>query len=434
MERHEKYKPSGVEWIEEIPQGWKMQKLKHTFAFQTGFTPATGNKEYYDNGDNIWITISDMTKRLVSDSSQKITSDAIANHNTNITPKGSLLYSFKLSVGKVAFAEKDCYTNEAIFSILPTPGLNLDFYYYSLPSQVIMNANENIYGAKLLNQDLIKNANIIVPPIEEQQAIAEYLDEKCGAIDALIERKERLLELYAEKRQAIINRAVTRGIDPNAPLKDSGIPYLGQIPAHWEVKKLKNIVSKIGSGVTPTGGSEVYQTEGIPLLRSQNIYFDGLRLDDVAYISIEIDESMSNSRVKDGDVLLNITGGSIGRCYYIPQGFGSANVNQHVCIIRSKFNLVGTKYLNMLIGSNVGQEQIELQQTGANREGLNFEQLKGFNIPLPDLKEQAAIVSHIEEKCGKIDQICEKLRQQIVLYREYRTALIANAVTGKIKI
>lgn len=195
------------------------------------------------------------------------------------------------------------------------------------------------------------------------------------------------------------------------------------------------MVSKIGSGVTPSGGSTVYLTSGIPLLRSQNIHFDGLRLDDVAFISNEVDEGMSNGRIQEKDVLLNITGASIGRCFYVPIGFGKGNVNQHVCIIRRIVGKVDTVFLYYLLCSEIGQIQIKLQQSGANREGLNFEQLKNFNLPVPEsIEEQQSIVRHIETECSRIGTQVVRTKKLINLLTEYRTALISEVVTGKVKV
>lgn len=216
---------------------------------------------------------------------------------------------------------------------------------------------------------------------------------------------------------------------PYPQYKPSHIEWIGEIPEHWKVKKLKYLVAKVGSGITPTGGASVYQTFGIPLLRSQNIYSDKLELEDIAYISEEIDDLMSNSRVEDGDVLLNITGASIGRCYYIPNGFGRANVNQHVCIIRPLKNLIDTKFLHAILISNFGQIQIDISQNGANREGLNFQQIKSFDIFLPDINEQKIVVEYLNTKTTQIDTLIRKKQRLIELLREERAALINEAVT-----
>ncbi len=324
--------------------------------------------------------------------------------------------------------------------------------------------HSTIHGSALtrLTIDKINNLIFVCPPKPEQTAIANYLDRKTAEIDELIAQKERLLILYEEEKTAIINQAVTQGINPDVvgvapcgypdvtnktenihdtekgnhrglPLRDSGIDWLGEIPEHWEVKKLKYVISKAGSGITPRGGASVYQLTGIPLLRSQNIHFGELRLDDVAYITQEMHDEMSNSKVFSGDVLLNITGASIGRCCYVTDNLGDANVNQHVCILRPK-KQISTEFLCFILRSNLGQEQINLEQTGSGREGLNFEALKNFIIPSLELEEQTAIVQYIETELTRINAKITKTKKYITLQKEYRTALISEVVTGKIKV
>ena len=155
---YDKYKPSGVEWLGKIPEHWEVTRLKHCLKFSTGGTPSSHVNGLYD-GNEPWVTISDMDGRVIKDS-HFISKKGVKAANIPVTPKGSLLYSFKLSVGQVAFTEQNIYTNEAIASFHPLPGVNLNFWYYLLPLFVIKNANTNIYGAFLLNQDLIKNAII----------------------------------------------------------------------------------------------------------------------------------------------------------------------------------------------------------------------------------------------------------------------------------
>lgn len=278
-----------------------------------------------------------------------------------------------------------------------------------------------------------KNLRIAFPPLPEQRQIAAFLDWKTGQIDALLARKRELLERLSEKRLAVITRAVTRGINPAAPLRDSGIPWLGHVPKHWEVKRLKFSVSKVGSGVTPKGGAESYEAEGVPLLRSQNVHFDGLRLDDVVFISKETHEEMSNSHVAPGDVLLNITGASIGRCSYAPEGFPDANVNQHVCIIRPNAELL-TEFLHLVLWSKLGQSQIDLEQSGSGREGLNFVAIKNFMLPFPDTEEQQDIVNSTKGALAKLNELVINIETAVVRLTEYRTALITAATTGKIDV
>ena len=209
--------------------------------------------------------------------------------------------------------------------------------------------------------------------------------------------------------------------------KDSGVQWLGEIPGHWGCTRLKYLTSKIGSGSTPTGGSEVYQDSGVLFLRSQNIYNYGLKLEDVAYISEEIHEEMKGTHVKSGDILYNITGGSIGRCCLAPKSLGKANVNQHVSIVRP--SNIENNYLLYCLQSEYCQLQMRVLQTGGNREGLSATAFKLFNITLPPLSEQRSIVSFLDDKCGKIDEWVNKKQKEVEHLQELKQRIIADAVT-----
>lgn len=217
-------------------------------------------------------------------------------------------------------------------------------------------------------------------------------------------------------------------------MKDSGVEWLGEIPAHWEAKRTKFAVSYIGSGKTPKGGSEVYVQERIMILRSQNIHDKGLQLDDVAYITDEADAAQPASRVLAGDVLLNITGASIGRTGIVPTPFPQANVNQHVCILRSIRNLVAPEYLHLLLCSRQAKDQISSLENGTSREGLNFPQVGGLLFAFPPVHEQAEIVAAVGSKVEALDRRSEKVLSVVGRLVEYRLAIITNAVTGKIDV
>lgn len=208
--------------------------------------------------------------------------------------------------------------------------------------------------------------------------------------------------------------------------KDSGVKWIGEIPGHWKMPKLNRVVSKVGSGSTPRGGSEVYIDEGIKFLRSQNIHFEGLNLDSVVYIPDSINEQMKNTQVQPFDVLLNITGGSIGRCFYVDDTLGKANVNQHVCIIRPLS--VNYRFLKYFLQSNSGQSQVWFYQKG-DREGLSAESIKTFRLPLPPLPEQEAIVTHLDSKVAKIDEYISIAEKKIAALEELKQTIIAEAVT-----
>jgi type I restriction enzyme S subunit len=295
----------------------------------------------------------------------------------------------------------------------------------------------------LAREDAYDHA-LVTPPLPEQRAIADFLDRETAKLDTLVAKKRELIEKLKEKRTALISRTVTRGLlpeaaraaglDPNPKLKPSGIEWLGEVPAHWEVKKLGHLVSKVGSGKTPRGGAETYREEGVMLIRSQNVYDDGLRLDDVVFIDDVVDEEMAASRVFPGDVLLNITGASLGRCAIVPLHFSKANVNQHVCILRPEASKIDGRFVQRTISSMVVQSQIFSFENGSSREGLNFQQIRSLLIALPLLAEQRAIADYLDRETAEIDQMAAKVEEAIARLQEYRTALITAAVTGKIDV
>jgi type I restriction enzyme, S subunit len=211
--------------------------------------------------------------------------------------------------------------------------------------------------------------------------------------------------------------------------QDSGLEWLGEIPAHWNAKRIKFIVSKIGSGKTPKGGSEVYVDSGVMLLRSQNIYDDGLRLKDVVFITDDADLEQAFSRVFASDVLLNITGASIGRVSLIPNNLGRTNVNQHVCIFRPQQEKVLPKYLYFLLCSQPAKEQILYCENGTSREGLNFQQAGNLTFAVPPLEEQKTIARFLDYKTAQIDALIAKKASLLKKLAEKRSALISQAVT-----
>lgn len=251
-------------------------------------------------------------------------------------------------------------------------------------------------------------------PAAEQQRIAAYLDASCAAIDAAVAAKRRQLDTLDALRKSIIHSFFSN---------QSAAPN----------ERVKDIAARITSGVTPEGGASGYLDSGIPLLRSQNVHFDGLRLDDVAFISAETHAEMSGSQVQSRDVLLNITGASIGRCTFVPDGFGEGNVNQHVCIIRPG-PCVDHRYLAAFLSSPRGQDQILSTFTGASRQGLSHSDLGLIRIPFPKIKVQREIVGRIEQHDLKHRNIRVCIESQIATLTAYRKSLIHECVTGQRRI
>jgi len=352
-----------------------------------------------------------------------------------IYEKGTLLVAmYGATIGKIAITKFEACTNQACCSLVSSKLISTKFafYWFIANKENIINLSYG-GGQPNISQDVIRSLRIPVCDITEQQSIVRFLDHKTDQIDRFITNRQKQIELLKEQKSAIINKAVTKGINPDSKMKPSGIDWIGEIPETWRLWKLKYLTRKIGSGVTPLGGSQVYKAQGIAFFRSQNVYNEAFELSNISFIDEETHQGMMNSKIEYGDVLLNITGASIGRCYFYSGEYPEANVNQHVCIIRSNKRIL-FKFLHLVMISEIGQNQIFSKQSGTNREGLNFEQLKQFDIPLPSKPEQQAILNHIESETSTIDTLISKYQKQIDLMQEYRTSLISQAVTGKIDV
>lgn len=431
MKRYGTYKDSKIEWIGKVPEHWKVRKLSYQFNVNTGFTPSTGNNEYYENGTNDWITISDLNEKYVSESSTKLTD--IAVEGKEIIPKGSLLYSFKLSVGKMAFAKKDIYTNEAIFAIYPDKNINLNYYYYLLGNILIHNSNKNIYGANILNQEIIKASKLVVPEPNEQTQIANYLDQKTTQIDELISKKEQLIKLLEEERTAIINQAVTKGLNPDAPMKDSGIEWLGEIPKHWENKRLR-YVAKCQNGISE--GAEFFG-EGNPFVSYSDVYNNRVLPKQVQGLAKSEEKHWSNYSVQQGDIFLTRTSETI-------EEIGISSVCEHSIekaifagfLIRVRpfegllFQGFSKYYFNCFIPRVFFVKEMNL----VTRASLSQELLKRLPVLLPPIDEQKLIAQSLDEKCKKIERTIKASKKEIELLKEYKATLISDVVTGKIDV
>ncbi|GMO41828.1 MAG: hypothetical protein Ta2F_17820 [Termitinemataceae bacterium] len=201
-------KPSGIDWIDDIPAEWEVTRIKYSYSFFTGWTPPTKDDVSYLD-ENMWANISDIGDcKILENTENRISDTAVKESNICISEKGSLLFSFKLSIGLVSFAGNNMYTNEAI-ATFPLENPCLSFFYYSAPLFIVKNSNENIYGAKMLNQDLIKNAFILFPPISEQKEMANYLDTECAKIDTIINEKQQSIETMQSYKKSLIYEYTT---------------------------------------------------------------------------------------------------------------------------------------------------------------------------------------------------------------------------------
>ena len=435
MKKYDAYKDSGVKWIGEIPNHWEAIKISRVHPIiGSGTTPLSSREDYYSEKGLNWLQTGDLNNGLITETSKKITPNAVDECKMKFYPIHSVVIAmYGATIGKVGLLDIETATNQACCIIVPSKRICPKYTFYSFiiaKEELLLSSFGG--GQPNISQDIIRKLKVPVPPLSEQQSIASYLDVKTEKIDKMIAKAEKKIEYLDELKQSLITRAVTRGLNPNAPLKDSGVKWIGDIPRDWEIPRLNFVTSKIGSGSTPKGGSEVYVDEGVVFLRSQNVYNDGLRLNDVVHIVPSIHEQMKGTKVQVDDILFNITGASIGRCCRFTKGIGEANVNQHVCIVRPK-NILPT-FLMYCLQSFVGQTQLRQLLKGGNREGLSGESFKNFYVLLPSPNEQQQIATYLDIKCSKIDHIVATQKKKIAYLQELKQSLITNVVTGKIKV
>jgi len=242
-----KYQSSGVEYLGNAPAGWAVHRLKHTLEkIYSGGTPDTGNEVFWSDDDSgiPWVAIADMTAtRKLKSTAKKITEEGRQSKKLPILPRGTILYSMYASLGKAAVLEIPAVVNQAILGMIPaakklTRGY-LTYWLHNMERHIFLMSSSNTQNN--LNAEKVRNMPIYLPSLSEQKSIVKFLDLETGKTDALVEKKHALIARLKEKRGALISRAVTQGLDPGAPMKDSGVEYLGEVPAHWEVRRLKTV-------------------------------------------------------------------------------------------------------------------------------------------------------------------------------------------------
>lgn len=423
------YKTSELGWLGQVPAGWSVEPLRNVTSFTTGWTPSTSIADSYD-GDLLWANISDLGPKYLSSTAKRLSAEAIAASRIPLSPRGSLLFSFKLTIGSVSIVHEDMYTNEAIATFYPSKLLSIGFAYYALPVCVVRNASENIYGAPMLNARLIRSARVVVPPVDEQRQIADYLDTQTAKIDALIAKQERLIETLAERRQAVISHAVTKGLDPNATMKDSGHRWVGSIPVHWTpVPFIRLTLGRVDyRGATPTK-----TTDGVQLITARNVkkgYID--REAAREYVSVEdYAEVMRRGIPEVGDLLLTMEA-PLGNVALVDDR--NIALAQRVIMFRLDRSKISPEFASYLLNGFQFQEQILSKATGSTALGLKASKLIELHVAVPPIPEQSAIVAYLDRETSRIDALSAKAREMIDVLKERRQALISAAVTGKIDV
>lgn len=409
MEKYEKYKDSGIEWIGEIPSHWEVKKLKYLTSIGNG----RDHKEVWDENGEFPIIG---------------TGGKFGNANSFLYDKPSIILGRKGTIDKPRFIEIPFWAvDTAYFTIIKEDTFPKYLFYLS----TTINFDLYKYGSAVpsISQEVLKEIYFAVPEKQEQTAIANYLDRKTAEIDQLIANKKRLLELYEEEKTAIINRAVTKGINPNAPMKDSGIEWLGEIPEHWVIKKLNWCFKTIGSGTTPKAGNQDYYFNGTHNwlltgdLNDGEIHKTTKKITDKA-----LNDYSSLKEYGENSVVIAMYGATIGKLgvLKIP-----TTVNQACCVLSEPTHLNFDFTFFLLLSAR--QEIINMSY-GGGQPNISQELLKQFKIQVPPKEEQTEIVQYFETECSRINTKIAKTKKQITLLTEYRTALISEVVTGKIKV
>ncbi len=438
MKKYETYKDSGIEWIGEIPSHWEMKRIRHVANIfgRIGYRGYTVSDLVYDGNGAITISPSNM-KDFGMDFTE---CTYLSWEKYEESPEIKIFESDILFVktgstyGKSAIVRK--LSKEATINpqivVLKDISCNNIFLWYSIKSPFVqLQVEETVVGGTIptISQSKINNYSFPVPPPEEQTAIAHYLDRKTAEIDELIADKKRLLELYEEEKIAIINQAVTKGINPDVPMKDSGIEWLGEIPEHWETVSLK-WVSKIYSGGTPSkNNGDFWQNGTIPWLNSGTVN-QFFITEPSEYITEDALNNSSAKWIPENSVVIALAGQGKTKGMAAQVMF-ECTCNQSMGIIVPN-EIVDNRFLLYYLASNY--QNIRNLGGGDKRDGINLEMVGGIPLPILPLPEQSEIINHIENYFEHIIAKKVKTEKLIDLLTEYRTALISEVVTGKVKV
>ena len=410
MKPYPKYKDSGVEWIGDVPEHWSALRLKWVCNFLYGESLSAQEREdgtipvYGSNG-------------------------IVGYHNRSIAEKPCIIVGRKGSFGKVTFSEKKCYPIDTTYYIDCTSTKNyMRWLWYLLPLLKMDEFSRDSAVPGLNREDAYRNI-VTLPSSYEQQQIIAYLDRKTTQIDDLISKKQKLTNLLKEERAAIINKAVTKGLNPDAPMKDSGIEWIGEIPKGWEMEKVSHGFSTIGSGTTPLAGNPEYHNEGTtPWINTGDLNNGILKTCSKKITNRAFNDYSVLKIYPIGSLIIAMYGATIGKVSILDF---TACTNQACCVL-SESKKWNVKYVFYWFIAN--KEHIVSMGYGGGQPNISQEIIKSLRIPLPERKEQYAIITYLDHKTTKIDQTTSKIEKQVELLKEYRTALISEVVTGKIDV
>ena len=436
--RYENYKDSGVEWLGEVPGNWKTGRFSRViYAIKDGthgtFTRTIEGRPFLSakNVQDGKIVISDEESLISDEDHYSIVSNGF--------PKlGDLLLTIVGTIGRsciyiydipIAFQRSVCFVRfvDGVYSKFFYYLTQSKFFQEQLTSRSKSAAQGGVYMGDVCALSIVYPDNFI-----DQQTIAAFLDRETAKIDELIAEQQRLIELLKEKRQAVISHAVTKGLNPNATMKDSGIEWLGEVPEHWEVKRLKFLMDEIKAG--PFGSAltkDMYVTSGYRVFGQEQVIPNDFSIGDY-YITKEKFQELKQYQIATGDILISCVG-TFGKIAIVPSETEPGIINPRLMRLRCS-TAVKAEYLVAMLRSIVVFEQFSLLSRGGTMDVINIGILNEIILPVPKMDEQERILSFIDNEIAKLDELTTEANRAIELLKERRTALISAAVTGKIDV
>ena len=424
-----KYKDAGIDWIGSIPTQWQFIRLKYCVDLINEKVDGSETDLPYTGLEHI----ESWTGKRIAAENGSATSDGQANRYK----AGDVLFGkLRPYLAKVLRSNDEGICTGELLVLRPKAVIQDYLFNYLLSKDFVTIVDSSTYGAKMprASWEFIGNLPILLPPDEEQRAIACFLDWETERIDQLIAKKKRQIDLLQEKRTAFISHAVTKGLNPKAKMKDSRIEWLGEIPAHWEVIPIKRITSipvTDGPHETPE-----FLDDGIPFISAEAIKNDKIDFSKKRGFISAVDHARFSKKYKPqkGDVYIVKSGATTGNVAYVATVDEEFNIWSPLAVIRPHRRKAITLYVFFLMKSLYFFQSIEIRWSYGTQQNIGMNVIENLSIALPPLSEQRAIADFLDLETARIDVLIEKVKKSIELLREYRTTLISGAVTGKIDV
>lgn len=431
----EQMKPSGIDWIGDIPKSWKVKPIAYMTKSRSGGTPDRNNLLYWENGTIPWMSSGEVNKVNIYDTDEKITTLAVHHSSAKIISKNAVMVALNgqgKTKGMSAILRIDSACNQSLCAFSCNAGI-LYYEYLFWCFQTMYTYLRQMSGDDVrdgLAASYVKKQKIPVPKYEEQQAIADFLDKECAQIDSIAADLEKQIELLQQYKKSLITEAVTKGLDKSVPMKDSGVEWLGKIPEHWDVEPIKYRVTFHNGdrGENYPSKSEL-QSEGISFINAGHLEGDGLNMDNMDYISEEKYRIMGGVKLRSGDILYCLRG-SVGKNAIVDMNQGT--VASSLVAIRSV--RISAKYLYYCLNSHIEEVQRYLWDNGTAQPNLSADNLGKYKICIPPVEEQMTIVEYLNNICSQVDNLIIGKRKQLSTIQQHKKSLIYEYVTGKKRV